>query len=330
MANAKKTRRLSDLERQAHLFDLRQQGMTFAEIAWRMEVSPQAVHHALKSFARLCCHRCQAELNQAGARTTDRGKALCLACLAKHPEASFAEHLRAYRIAAELKRKELARLTRVSVARLTSYESGFARTTSWADQVRLFRALGVRLIGEWHTSEDEAEERWLRRAVFSRPQRRGASMANLDLTVSAYLTGQRFEGGIIIPSRPNQGPITPFNAGKSPPANPRRYSKDNVADGSLLYFLFSQSMFSLISGNWAGEPLVSYEVMLQFIRRTRSATGFYRKVRLDTTLYATGQKVSKEEQRAVRLQRRPVLPRWNYTIYPRPVSVHGPRATKAE
>jgi hypothetical protein len=39
--------------------------------------------------------------------------------------------------------------------------------------------------------------------------------------------------------------------------------------------------------------------------------------RLDTTPYATGQKVSKDERRAVRLKRRPMLPRWNYTIYPR-------------
>jgi hypothetical protein len=30
--------------------------------------------------------------------------------------------------------------------RLASYESGFARSTSWADQVRLFKALGVRLV----------------------------------------------------------------------------------------------------------------------------------------------------------------------------------------
>ena len=67
----------------------------------------------------------------------------------------------------------------------------------------------------------------------------------------------------------------------------------------------------------AGEPLVSYEVMLQFIRRTRSATGFHCKARLDTTAYATGRKVSNEERQAVRLKRRPVLPRWNYTIYPR-------------
>jgi DNA-binding transcriptional regulator YiaG len=159
VANAKKKRSLSDLELQGQMFELRQQGMTFVEIARRMQASPQAVHHALKSFDRLRCRLCQAELNQAGARTTDRGKVLCLACLATHPEATFAEHLRAYRIAAGLKRKELARLTKVSVARLTSYESGFARTTSWADQVRLFQALGVCLVVKGPPPKEEAKQK---------------------------------------------------------------------------------------------------------------------------------------------------------------------------
>jgi len=33
-------------------------------------------------------------------------------------------------------------------------------------------------------------------------------------------------------------------------------------------------MFSLISATWAGEPLVSYETVLKFIRTTRSEAGF--------------------------------------------------------
>jgi transcriptional regulator with XRE-family HTH domain len=148
MAGAKKQRRLSDLVGQARMFELRQQGLTFAEIAQRMQVTRQAVHKALLSFARLRCRLCAAELNQAAARATDRGKAFCLPCLAKWPEASFAEHLRAFRIAAALTRQDLARLTRVSVERLANYESGFARSTSWADQVRLFKALGVRLVAD--------------------------------------------------------------------------------------------------------------------------------------------------------------------------------------
>jgi hypothetical protein len=146
MAEGKRKRRLSALERQGHMFDLRQQRLSFAAIARQMQVTRQAVHQALQSFARLRCCSYQAELNQAGARAPDRGKALCLPCLARHPEESFAEHLRSFRIAAGLTRQELARRTRLSAGRLASYESGFARTTSWADQVRLFQALGVRLV----------------------------------------------------------------------------------------------------------------------------------------------------------------------------------------
>ncbi|MBV8606397.1 MAG: ISAzo13 family transposase [Singulisphaera sp.] len=79
-------------------------------------------------------------------------------------------------------------------------------------------------------------------------------------------------------------------------------------------------MFSLISANWAGEPLVSYEVMMKLIQGTRSATGFHCQARLDTTWYATGVKITAEEKAGVRLKRRPVLPQWNYTIWPRAAS----------
>ena len=75
-------------------------------------------------------------------------------------------------------------------------------------------------------------------------------------------------------------------------------------------------MFSLISENWAGEPLVDYETMLKYIRRTRSATGFHCRAGLDQTRYEQGKKVSREERVAIRLRPRSVLPQWNYTIWP--------------
>ena len=74
---------------------------------------------------------------------------------------------------------------------------------------------------------------------------------------------------------------------------------------------------TLCSSPLASRGFQQTKVMLQFIRRTRSATDFHCQARLDTTPYATGKKVSNEERRAVCLKRRPVLPRWNYTIYPR-------------
>jgi hypothetical protein len=76
-------------------------------------------------------------------------------------------------------------------------------------------------------------------------------------------------------------------------------------------------MFNLISANWAGEPLVSYETVLKFIRSTRSTTGFRCRACLDRTMYAIKVKVPKEEKASVNLSRHAVLPKWNYTIRPR-------------
>jgi len=81
-------------------------------------------------------------------------------------------------------------------------------------------------------------------------------------------------------------------------------------------------MFSLISANWTGEPLVSYEMMLKHIRTTRSTTGFRCQAYLDQHEY-TAQKVTLQQRASIRLKRRKVLPDWNYTIYPHRPSKKG-------
>jgi Rhodopirellula transposase DDE domain len=75
-------------------------------------------------------------------------------------------------------------------------------------------------------------------------------------------------------------------------------------------------MFSLISGNWAGEPLVSYQTILEYIRHTRSTKGFHCRACLDTDAYAIGYKVTAAAKARIRLKPRAVLPKWNYTICP--------------
>jgi Rhodopirellula transposase DDE domain len=74
-------------------------------------------------------------------------------------------------------------------------------------------------------------------------------------------------------------------------------------------------MFSLISANWAGEPLVSYETILKYIRTTRSETGFHCRAWLDKKEY-NRRKITKQQRASIRLKRRKVLPEWNYTIHP--------------
>jgi len=75
-------------------------------------------------------------------------------------------------------------------------------------------------------------------------------------------------------------------------------------------------MFSPISQNWAGQPLVSYETMLKFIRTTRTDTGFHCRARLDTTVYATRRKITSEEKAQINLRPLGIFPEWNYTIRP--------------
>jgi len=75
-------------------------------------------------------------------------------------------------------------------------------------------------------------------------------------------------------------------------------------------------MFSVISTNWAGEPLGSYETIVNYIRTARTETGFRCHACLDRKDYPAQQRATPEEKASVRLKPGPVLPKWNYTIWP--------------
>jgi hypothetical protein len=76
-------------------------------------------------------------------------------------------------------------------------------------------------------------------------------------------------------------------------------------------------LFCHIEANWAGQPLVSYETVLKFIRTTRTDTGLRCWAYLDTTAYETGRHITAEQKAQINLKPHRVLPRWNYTIEPR-------------
>jgi hypothetical protein len=76
-------------------------------------------------------------------------------------------------------------------------------------------------------------------------------------------------------------------------------------------------LFSFISLNWRGEPLINYETIINLISGTKTRTGLKVKAVLDTNEYETGIKVSDEQLDAIRLRRHKFHPTWNYTISPR-------------
>ena len=76
-------------------------------------------------------------------------------------------------------------------------------------------------------------------------------------------------------------------------------------------------LFSFISQNWRGKPLISHEVIVNLIAATTTATGLKVRAELDTAAYPVGRKVSKQEVAKVNLHRDSFHGEWNYTIFPR-------------
>jgi hypothetical protein len=76
-------------------------------------------------------------------------------------------------------------------------------------------------------------------------------------------------------------------------------------------------LFSFITQNWRGKPLVSHQAIVSLIANTTTSTGLIVKAALDTNRYDTEIKVSDEEIAGLRIERHEFHGEWNYTISPR-------------
>ena len=75
-------------------------------------------------------------------------------------------------------------------------------------------------------------------------------------------------------------------------------------------------LFSHISMNWRGRPLVSHEVIVNLIAATTTRQGLQVRAELDPRLYPKGIKVTDEAFSAIRVVRDEFHGEWNYTILP--------------
>ena len=80
-------------------------------------------------------------------------------------------------------------------------------------------------------------------------------------------------------------------------------------------------MFSFISLNWKGQPLVSYETVVNLIGTTRTKAGLRVKARLDSGVYEPGIEISDDKMADINIAPHDLHPKWNYTIAPRARSV---------
>src|SRR5207248_67498 len=76
-------------------------------------------------------------------------------------------------------------------------------------------------------------------------------------------------------------------------------------------------LFSEISKNWAGCPLRSFDLMIEYIEDTRTDTGLSVRAHRVRRDYQKGRQVSDEQMAALSVEHHTVCPQWNYTIRPR-------------
>ncbi len=76
-------------------------------------------------------------------------------------------------------------------------------------------------------------------------------------------------------------------------------------------------LFSFISQNWRGKPLISHQVIIDLIAATTTTTGLTVKSKIDTNIYERGLKVSDQQMAELQLRRAKFHGDWNYKLLPR-------------
>jgi len=92
----------------------------------------------------------------------------------------------------------------------------------------------------------------------------------------------------------------------------------HLPPGTSKWNKIEHRLFSFITGNWRGKPLVSHQVIVQLIAATTTKAGLKVRCELDPNSYPAGIKVSDAELQAVNLRRHDFHGEWNNTLSPNP------------
>jgi len=95
-----------------------------------------------------------------------------------------------------------------------------------------------------------------------------------------------------------------------------RITVGHFPPGTSKWNKIEHRMFSHISMNWRGKPLVSHEVIVNLIASTTTRTGLKIEAEMDHNLYPKGLRVTDEELEKINLQKADFHGEWNYTILP--------------
>ena len=91
----------------------------------------------------------------------------------------------------------------------------------------------------------------------------------------------------------------------------------HLPPGTSKWNKIEHRLFSQVSRNWRGRPLVSHEVIVNLIASTKTHTGLKVRAKLDKRTYPGGIKITDKQMKTLALTREDFHGEWNYTIDPR-------------
>jgi transposase len=90
----------------------------------------------------------------------------------------------------------------------------------------------------------------------------------------------------------------------------------HLPPGTSKWNKIEHRLFSFITQNWRGQPLISHAAIVSLISNTRTTAGLKVHCQLDKRQYPTSLEISDEQLATVNIQRDPFHGDWNYTVRP--------------
>lgn len=86
--------------------------------------------------------------------------------------------------------------------------------------------------------------------------------------------------------------------------------------GTSKWNKIEHKLFSFITKNWRGKPLLTYRTVVDLISSTKTSTGLIVKARVDKKKYRKGRKITKDQMGKLNIKRNKFHGEWNYCIKP--------------
>ena len=90
----------------------------------------------------------------------------------------------------------------------------------------------------------------------------------------------------------------------------------HLPPGTSKWNKIEHRLFSFITKNWRGKPLLTHQVIVSLIAATTTKTGLRVQSRIDSCVYAKGRRISDDQLALVHLEPNAFHGEWNYTIHP--------------